>query len=161
MSTTKKPRRKYRPRPVASWLQSSLRMDIEIMGFFMADKLARAEFDEVDSNTAAYMLNMCHWLATEAGNDDITAVCDRAIEAYIGIRKRRDRTGQYGATGDELVTLRETMPDIARYFTTVSQHRLAQARAYVLRVNEKMRAAGVVYAEPTRDGRLENCVRAG
>ena len=156
MATSKKPRKKYRPRPVQTWLPPDIRMDIDIMSFFTADKLASGTFEAIDSNTVAYLLNVCHKMAVDTGNAAMTAACDAAIAAYIGIRRRHDRTAQYGATGPELVTLRETLPAIANYFTTSPQHRLEAARAYVLRVNEKMRAAGVVYAEPGRDGTLNN-----
>lgn len=156
MATTKKPRKKYRPRPLQTWLPGNIRVDIEIMGYFFTDKLARGTFDEIDSNTVAYLLNVCQKMAVDTHNSAMLAHCDAAIAAYIGIRRRHDRTGKYGATGPELVTLRETMPAIANYFTTSPQHRLEQARAYVLRVNEKMRAAGVLYAEPAKDGTLNN-----
>ena len=156
MATTKKPRRKYRPRPLQTWLAPEIRIPIDIMGFFFTDKLASLTFDAIDSNTVAYLLNVCHKIAVDTRHAEMLSTCDAAIAAYIGIRRRHDKTGQYGASGPELVTLRETMPAIAHYFTTSPQHRLEQARAYVLRVNEKMRAAGMVYAEPGRDGTLNN-----
>ncbi|WP_333710334.1 hypothetical protein [Malikia spinosa] len=156
MATTKKPRRKYRPRPLQTWLAPEIRVPIDIMGFFFTDKLASATFDAIDSNTVAYLLNVCHKIAVDTRHAEMLSICDAAIAAYIGIRRRHDKTGQYGASGPELVTLRETMPAIANYFTTSPQHRLEQARAYVLWVNEKMREAGVVYAEPGMDGTLNN-----
>jgi hypothetical protein len=159
MATTKKPRRKYRPRPLQSWLPSKIRVDIEIMGYFFTDKLAMGTFDEIDSNTVAYLLNVCHKIAVDTHNSVMITNVNAALEAYIGIRRRHGRTGKYGASGPELMTLRATMPAIANYFTTSPQHRLDQARAYVLRVNEKMRAAGVLYAEPSHDGTLNNVER--
>jgi len=156
MATSKKPRRKYRPRPVQTWLPGNIRMDIEIMGFFFTDKLASMTFDAIDSNTVAYLLNVCHKMAADTRNQSMLDACDAAIAAYLGIRRRHDKTGQYGASGPELITMRESMPIIANYFTTSPQHRLDQARAYVLRINEKMRAAGIVYAEPGMDGKLHN-----
>lgn len=156
MATSKKPRKRRTIRPIQTWLPGNVRTDIEIMGFFFTNKLAGGTFDAIDSNTVAYMLNVCHKIATDTSNTGMAEIVDRAIAAYIGIRRRHDRTGQYGATGPELVALRETMPAIAAYFATSPQHRLEAAREYVLRVNEKMRAAGMVYAESTKDGRLEN-----
>lgn len=156
MATNKKPRKRRTIRPIQTWLPGNIRTDIEIMGFFFTNKLAAGTFDAIDSNTVAYLLNVCHKMAADTRNIAMTAACDAAIAAYIGIRLLYERTGQYGATGPDLVALRETMPVIANYFTTSPQHRLEAARAYVLRVNEKMRAAGVLYAEPGRDGTLNN-----
>lgn len=160
MATSKRPRKRRTKRPLQSWLSGSVRTDIEIMGFFFHNKLASGTFDALDSNTVAYLLNVTNKLAIDSGNTTMVEITDRAIAAYLGIRRRHDRTGQYGATGPELVTLKETMPEIANYFTTSPQHRLESARAYVLRVNEKMRKAGIVYGEPTRDGRIENAEMA-
>lgn len=161
MATSKKPRKKYRPRPIQTWLPGSVRTDIDIMGFFFTQKLASGTFDAIDSNTVAYLLNVCHKMAVDTNNCEMIATCDEAIEAYRSIRRRHDRTVKYGASGPELLTLESAMPLIANYFTTSPQHRLAQAREYVLRVNEQMRASGVVYADISKDGRLENCEVAG
>ena len=157
MSASKKPRKKYRPRPIQTWLPGNIRRDIEIMGFFFHRKIASGTFDAIDSNTVAYLLNVCHKMAVDTNNTAMIATCDEAIESYRGIRRRHDRTGKYGASGPELITLESTMPVIANYFTTSPQHRIDQAREYVLRVNEQMRARGVVYADISKDGRLENC----
>lgn len=156
MPATKKPRKRRTIRPLQSWLPRNVARDIEIIGYFFTRKLASGTFDMVDSNTVAYLLNVAHKLAIDHGHDDMRGIADQAIAAYLGIRRRHDRTGKYGATGPELVTLRETMPAIAEYFATRPQHHLDAARHYVLRVNEKMRQAGMVYAEPTKDGRFEN-----
>ncbi|MBZ0105412.1 MAG: hypothetical protein K8H84_07245 [Sulfuricella denitrificans] len=156
MATPRKPRKKYRPRPIQTWLPGHIRTDIDIMGFFFTRKLASGTFDAIDSNTVAYLLNVCHKMAADTSNTDMIATCDAAIEAYRSIRRRHDRTGKYGASGPELITLDAAMPAIANYFTTSPQHRIDQARQYVLRVNEQMRAMGVVYADIAKDGRLEN-----
>lgn len=145
-----------KPRPLQTWLENNIKTDIEIMGFFFANKLASGTFDAIDSNTVAYLLNVCHKLAVDHKRNDMLTHCDAAIAAYLGIRRRHDKTGKYGATGPELVTLREVMPAIAEYFATRPQHHIEAARIYVLRVNEQMRQAGIVYAEPTKDGRFEN-----
>jgi hypothetical protein len=68
MAASKKPRRKYRPRPVQTWLPGNIRTDIEIMGFFFSNKLASGTFDAIDSNTVAYLLNVCHKMAVDTGN---------------------------------------------------------------------------------------------
>lgn len=156
MATNRKPRKPRIPRPVQSYLPKSIASDIAIMGHLMPTKLSAGTFDALDSNTCAYMLNVCRVIAAEHGHDSAKTVCDAAMAAYVGIRKRYDRTGVYGATGPELVTLRETLPEIAEYFASRPQHHLEKAREYVLRINEKMRAAGAVYAEPTKDGQLKN-----
>lgn len=145
-----------KPRPLQTWLEKNVKTDIEIMGFFFANKLASGTFDAIDSNTVAYLLNVCHKIAVDYSHKEMIATTDSAIAAYIGIRRRHDKTGKYGATGPELVTLRETMPAIAEYFATRPQHHIEAARIYVLRINEQMRKSGIVYAEPTNDGRFEN-----
>lgn len=150
MATNRKPRNARTIRPVKSYLPKPIANDISIMGHLMPVKLAAGTFDALDSNTAAYMLNVCRVIAIKQGHKSAKIVCDMAMEAYVGIRRRHDRTGVYGATGPELVALRETLPEIAEYFATRSQHHLEEARRYVLRINEKMRAAGAIYAEPDK-----------
>lgn len=156
MATNRKPRKSRTIRPVQSYLPKSIAGDIAIMGHLMPTKLSAGTFDALDSNTAAYLLNVCRVIAIKQGHKSAETVCDAAMEAYIGIRRRHDRTGVYGATGTELVTLRETLPEIAEYFATRPQHHLEDARQYVLRINEKMRAAGAIYAEPDKRGELIN-----
>jgi hypothetical protein len=156
MAGTKRPRKAYLPRPVHTWLPSEVRMHIDILGFFFTDKLARGTFDDIDSNTVAYLLNMCHYLAVQSRNEAMLSGLDASFEAYKGVRRRHERTGKYGASGAELVTLREHMPHIANYFTTRPQHRIAEAREYVLRVNERMKAEGALYCEPDGRGEFTN-----
>lgn len=153
-------RSKYRPGPIAAWLPQSDRMTIEIMSRVMVDKLASGLFDELDANTVAYELNITRRLAVIGGHDAIRKNTDACMTAFVGIRQRQMRTGKWGATGEEFQTLRQHLGGLADYFSRQPVHRIESARQWVLAINAKMKAAGVISADVGEDGRLENRVEA-
>lgn len=151
-------RSKYRSKPVADWMPARDRHNIETMAHFLAPKLAAGLFDDIDGNTLAYTLNLAHKLAADGGYMDMLRTVDVAMEAFLSVRRRKERIGKWGAAGEELLILEEHLPNIAAWMVQQPVHRLADARAYVLRINEKMRSQGALFADITSDGKLENVV---
>lgn len=154
-------RSRYRPGPVHAWLPKAERTTIEIMSRVIVDKLAAGLFDEIDSNTVGYELNICRRLAAIGGHEAAIKQSDACIAAFVSIRQRQIRTGKWGATGDEFQTLRQHLGDLADYFSRQPVHRIESARRWVLAVNEKMKVAGVISADVGEDMRLENRVSDG
>lgn len=158
MSRNAKPRKQYRPRPLQSWIPTTLRNAVEIMAHFLAPKLAAGLFNDVDGNSLAYMLNVSRRMAVEGGYQNMISMVDVCMEAFLGIRKRKERIGKWGAAGEELLVLEETLPNIAAWFLTQPVHRIERARQFVLAVNQKMMAVGALFADVTDSGQLENLV---
>lgn len=150
----------YRPRPVTAWMPHSDRRNIELMAYYLAPKLAAGLFDDVDGNTLAYTLNLARTLAVNGGYLAMVSTIDTAMQAFLGIRKRKERLGKWGAAGEELLILEEHLPNIAAWMVIQPVHRIEAARHYVLRINEKMRDSGALFADVTSDGDLENVVAA-
>ncbi len=153
-------RSRYRPKPVMTWMPTSDQMNIAIMTYLFDDKLARGEFDDIDGNTLAFLLNVARKLANDANNQEQIERADKAMEAFLGIRQRRERTGKWGANGEELVSMREHLPPLADYMTSQPVHRLQAARSYVLKVNRRMHEEGALFADVEVDGSLVNVRRA-
>lgn len=153
-------RSRYRPGPVAAWLPHSDRMTIEIMSRVMVDKLASGLFDELDANTVAYELNITRRLAVIGGHDDFRQKSDACMAAFVGIRQRQMRTGKWGSTGEEFQILCQHLGGLADYFSRQSVHSIESARQWVLAVNLKMQAAGVISADIGENMKLENIVEA-
>lgn len=161
MSRNAKPRKHYRPKPVQSWIPDNLRHDIEIMAHFMAPKLAAGLFDDIDGNTLAYMLNVARRIAIEGNYLDMISMTDVCMEAFLGVRKRKERIGKWGASGEELIVIEESLPNIASYLLTQPVHRIEQAGKFVLKVNRKIMESGAIFADVTDSGQIENLVIAG
>lgn len=153
-------RSKYTPGPVHSWIPKSDRMTIQIMSHVMADKLSSGIFDEIDANTIAYELNIARRLAVIGGHEATRDSVDECMAAFVSVRQRQTRVGKWGATADELQTLRSLLGPLADYFSRQPVHRVETARQWVLAVNRKMQAAGVISADIGEDMRLENVVEA-
>lgn len=153
-------RKKYRPKPIASWLPPEQRRDIEIIGHYFAPKLAAGMFDDMDGNTLAFALNVAHKMAVDTGYQAMINMADVAMQSFLGIRQRRERVGKWGAAGEELLILEEHLPNIASWFITRPVHRIESARKWVYEQNDKMIKAGVLFADIADDGRLENTVKA-
>lgn len=146
----------YRPGPVAAWLPKSDRMTIQIMSHVMVDKLAAGLFDEIDANTVAYELNITRRLAVIGGHADARRASDECMAAFVAIRQRQMRTGKWGASGEELQVLRNYLGDLSDYFSRQPVHRIESARQWVLAMNEKMKAAGLIHADISDDGNVIN-----
>ena len=153
-------RSSYRPGPIAAWLPKSDRMTIEIMSHVMVDKLVSGLFDDLDSNTIAYELNITRRLAVIGNHEPIKQAADECMGAFIGIRTRQIKTGKWGANGEEFQTLRKHLGDLSDYFARQPVHRIESARQWVLRINRKMQEAGALSADIGDDMKLENIVRA-
>ena len=158
MSRNTKPRKPYKPKPVAHWFGRDARNDIEIMAHYFAPKLAAGLFDTVDGNTLAYLLNLCRRIAVMSHYQSMVVTTDVCMEAFLSIRQRHDRTGKWGASGEELTILEEALPHIGQWIFTQPVHRVEKAREFVLKVNKKIQLAGALFADVTDDGRLENLV---
>lgn len=155
-----KPRKKYRPKPVASWLPAEDRRAIEIIGHYFAPKLAAGLFDDIDANTLAYTLNLVRKMAVDADYQGMITVCDITMTAFLGIRQRFERIGKWGATGPELLLLEEHLPHIAAWFILQPVHRIEEARRYVLKINARMMQEGLLFADITHNGQIENAVKS-
>jgi len=117
-------------------------------------------FDEVDSSTMAYLLNVGRRLAVFGNRQDMIEKADICMAAFLAIRQRHISLGKWGAAGAELVSLRLHVPDLADYFNAQPLHRLETARKWVMQANERMKAEGLLSADVREDGRMENGVRA-
>lgn len=153
-------RSRYRPGPVAAWLPKADRVNIETMSRFIVDKLAAGLMDELDANTVAYELNIARRLAVIGGHEAARQVADECMAAFISIRQRNLRSQKWGATGEELQTLRNYLGDLSEYFSRQPVHRIESARQWVLAMNQKMKAAGVISADIMDDGKMVNEVKA-
>ena len=161
MSRNAKPRKPYRARPVQSWLPADLRNDIEIMAHFLAPKLAAGMFGDIDGNTLAYMLNLARRIAIEGGYTSMINMADTTMHAFLGVRQRRERLGKWGAAGEELLVIEESLPNIATWLITQPVHRILAARAWVLKANATMARMGALFAEVSDDLRIENPIMRG
>jgi len=161
MSRNAKPRKPYRARPVQSWLPADLRHDIEIMAHFLAPKLAAGMFGDIDGNTLAYMLNIARRIAIEGGYTSMISMVDTTMHAFLGVRQRRERLGKWGAAGEELLVIEESLPNIATWLITQPVHRILAARAWVLKANATMARMGALFAEVSDDLRIENPIMRG
>lgn len=155
-----KPRKKYRPKPIASWLSAEDRTAIELIGYYFAPKLAAGIFDEIDANTTAYTLNLARKMAVDADYQAMITFCDTAMSAFLSVRQRFERLGKWGASGQELLILEEHLPNIAAWFVLQPVHRIETARRYVLRINAKMMQENLLFADITQSGKIENAVKA-
>lgn len=155
-----KPRKKYRPKPVATWLSAKDRTAVELIGYYFAPKLAAGLFDEIDANTTAYTLNLARKMAVDADYQAMISMCDTTMSAFLSIRQRFERLGKWGASGPELLILEEHLPNIAAWFVLQPVHRIEEARRYVLRINAKMMQENLLFADVTGSGRFENEVKA-
>lgn len=98
MATSKKPRKKYKPRPIARPLADWQRRDIESAARIHVNKLWNGTLDAQGWNTIAAHFNM----ASLASNGRL---CNEGMAALESIRERQRRTGKYGATGDERASI--------------------------------------------------------
>lgn len=161
MSRNAKPRKPYRAKPIQSWLPAALRHDIEIMAHFLAPKLAAGMFDDIDGNTLAYMLNLARRIAIEGGYTSMITMADTTMHAFLAVRQRRERLGKWGAAGEELLVIEESLPNIATWLITQPVHRILAARAWVLKANATMARMGALFAEVSDDLRIENPIMKG
>lgn len=158
----KKRRKSYRgPKPVMSWLPRGERLDIAIMSHTMINKLASGLFDDLDANSMAYLINVVRRLGVQGGNQGVVDGADFCMEAFLAIRQRQLRMEVWGAAGPELVILKSFFPVLTRWFNAQPVHRIAYARIWVLEINQRMQAEGLLSADVRDDGRLENGVAVG
>lgn len=141
-----KPRRNkpYRPKPVIAGIagmplgsignQAHDYLTRSIARHIAVDRLGTTEFGPGDMNELIFTLNTAHQLAVLY--DDLQ---DCPGEEYCqlrdilqSLRNRRDRTGKYGLTGDELTAIKPLVTRIQDWLGTIPAARVAQAERQVM-----------------------------
>lgn len=149
-------RRKY---PVMNFQARNLRITMSIMAYFWEPKLRSGDFADVDANTLALILNVSHWMAKEYGYGNMRTLVDNAMQAWLSIRQRFERTRKWGASGAELQIIDESLPLIAEWTFGQPMHRYELAYNKVFDFNDRLRAGGLLYAEIGDNNQLVNEVK--
>lgn len=159
MATKKHPKKRnkaYRPKNVMAYVKPAEQLDYKIMSFFFTHKLAAGTFQDLDGQKLAYMLNVAHTVAVRFKNELMIKKIEAAMEAYIGIRQRKERTGRWGAAGQEFLVLKSCSPGIAEYMITHPIHHILQAQDYVDKCQKKLRERRLLSADVDEHGNLIN-----
>lgn len=147
----------YRPKPIIAGIagmplgsignQAHDYLDRSIARHIAVAKLGGTEFSPSDMNELIFCLNTAHQIAVIY--PDLQAC---PAEAYLGlldilqsIRARRDRTGVYGVSGDELQRIAPLVTELQDWLGMLPAARVATAERAVMRFHKRngphMRAA--------------------
>lgn len=143
VGSTKKPRKKYKPKPVEVLPvtyrhQASADVYLQLIPHSELEKLRTATADEGTFHTLAYRLNWGYVLAGECFPEqpEVRAQMEKALAAISSVKNRFERTGKYGCTGEEFFTLGNSLnlTDEMQEATTRRQQR--DAAELVFKINE-------------------------
>jgi hypothetical protein len=100
MADSKKPRKKYRPRPVARPLSDSQRSNLELAVRVHVNGVYEGRMSESSWNCLVAHFNVA-FIAARDRDAVIYAQADGALEALRSVFDRNQRTGKWGCSGDE------------------------------------------------------------
>ena len=131
MSTNKKPRKRYIPKPAV--LPTGLRRDFafEMPGFQASEAMGKGHFQEQHVYDLLSNADMARRIAP-AGHA-ILPVAQAMVEAIAEIQARAKRTGTFGVNGDEMRVLREGIGKTMVFLRGVSNVDIARASLAAIR----------------------------
>lgn len=132
MSTSKKPRKPYKPKPTVIPLGMRSNVRFEMPGFQASVALGMDHLCEQHIYDLLSNADMVRRIAPNG--HEILPVAQKMVEACASIQERAQRTGKTGCSGDELRVLREGLALTMDYLRTVPN--IAIARAAQDAVNE-------------------------
>lgn len=104
MATSKKPRKKYRPKPVARPLSVDQRRDLELAVRVHVNGVYEGRMSDASWNCLIAHFNVA-FIASSEKDKEVYAQADTALHALRSVKARHDRTGQWGCNGDERKTV--------------------------------------------------------
>ena len=125
MSTNKKPRKRYVPKPAV--LPPGVRRDIafEMPGFQVSEAMGKGHFQEQHVYDLLSNADMARRIAPDG--HAILPVAQAMVEAIAEIQARAERTGIFGVNGDEMRVLREGVGKTMVFLRGVPNVEIARA----------------------------------
>lgn len=131
MSTNKKPRKRYIPKPAV--LPTGLRPDIafEMPGFQASEAMGKGHFQEQHVYDLLSNADMARRIAPDG--HAILPVAQAMVEAVAEIQARAQRTGTFGVNGDEMRVLRDGIGKTMVFLRSVSNYDISKASLAAIR----------------------------
>lgn len=116
MPSSKKPRKAYRPKyapgtmPVVFRHDTDSEINLQLVPHDELEKFRRGVADEFSLNTLIFRLNWGYVMAGEIfATPEVRHTMERGLDAIRAVKARFERTGKYGATGEEFGLLGDAL----------------------------------------------------
>ena len=131
MSSNKKPRKRYIPKPAV--LPPGMRhaMTFEMPGFQASEAMGKGHFQEQHVYDLLSNADMARRIAPDG--HDILPVAQGMVAAIAEIQARAQRTGAFGVNGDEMRVLREGVGKTMVFLRSVPNVDIARASMAAVR----------------------------
>lgn len=132
MATNKKPRKAYRPKDIARPLTPDQRRNLELSARVHANALWLGHLTDEGWNTLVALFNVVY-VAAEEKSPSILEQASNALRQLVAIKTRYDKTGKFGATGDERKSIMDAFNATSEFLMTRTDAQLARSIKTVYR----------------------------
>jgi hypothetical protein len=117
MGRSTKPRKAYRPKAVVKPLGIRNEQDFEFPGYAASMALGKGHFEEQHAYDLLQSADLARRIAPNG--HAILPIAQDMVNAVAAIQQRAQRTGRYGASGDEMRILRDGIGRTTDYLRSV------------------------------------------
>lgn len=116
-----------KPRPIGHLLMPNQVTDLVLPAHMAVSNLSLGCFSSAGWHDLAMFSDVVQILASEQGRRDVVATGITVSRTLIAIRDRRQRIGKWGASGDELTTLRAAINPMDAFMRRQATHKVRDA----------------------------------
>lgn len=131
MSSNKKPRKRYIPKPAVLPPGARPALSFEMPGFQASEAMGKDHFQEQHVYDLLSNADMARRIAPDG--HAILSVAEAMVEAIAEIQARAQRTGTFGVNGDEMRLLREGIGKTMVFLRSVSNFDISRASLAAIR----------------------------